>query len=153
MCFPSKLLPLCTTYPQMNHCTSFNSYQSTTCPTYIYHLFTQLLLHHNTNTTNSIIFFRPSQHIHPSLNPDNPIFTTANPTNHTHESSSFSVLHKHLLPFHSDNLNSVSNPHPKASFRPSVILLAMIVRSRMQGCTFHFMMGRCPPGTHNNRLP
>ena len=46
-----------------------NSHHSITYPSYFYHLFTQLLLHHDSHTTNSISSSRPPQLISPSCHP------------------------------------------------------------------------------------
>ena len=49
-----------------------NSHSSIAYPSYFYHLLTQLLLHHNSHTTNSISFSRQPQFISPSFHPQHP---------------------------------------------------------------------------------
>ena len=85
-----------------------NSHHSITYPSYLYHPYTQLLLHHNSHTSDS--FSRPPQPIPPSFHPQHPILTTSPPVNHTHQSSSFSIRHRLLAPFHFDYLYSTSQP-------------------------------------------
>ena len=50
----------------------YKSHHSNTYHSYFYHLFTKLLLHHNSDTTNSISFSKPLQLISPSLHPKHP---------------------------------------------------------------------------------
>ena len=69
-CFSSKLLSLCGACPQISF--SISSSKATrvitiTYPSYFYHLFSQLPLHHDFHTTNYISFSRPIQLTSPSL--------------------------------------------------------------------------------------
>ena len=120
--------------PQQRHleCTGFITY-----PSYFYHLFTQLLLHHDSHTTNFISFSSPSTsspfHHHQlhllfltttafifraSPACQHPVLSNLPPANNAHQSSSFSVLHK-LLPFHLSYLNYTSPPAPKSAHQAS----------------------------------
>ena len=114
-CFSSKLLQICGACLRFNLNTSSSKTTATiiTYPSYFYHLYTQLLLHHNFHTTISISFSRPPQLISPSFHPQHLVLVSHLPrtTHINHDqspSSSFSVLL--FLFFHSDYINFMSQP-------------------------------------------
>ena len=136
--------PQHTLFKNKHNCLHSITYQS-----YFHHLLTQLLLHHNSHTTNSISSCKiPPQHISPSLHPQHPR-TMPSPshflqTTHTnHPLSQFFTIFSSLsiqtnyIPHH--------NPHPKTPVRPPVISQSVPMCSRMKRCTFLSKVGRCIP--------
>ena len=129
-----------------------NIHHSNTYPSHFYHLFTQLLLHHNSHTTNSISFSRLPQLTSFSFDPQHP--STLHSPSHllwathiNHPLSRFSVNFSQL--FTQTTKIPRPNPHPNAPIRPPDILQAKLSRSRMLGCNFHFMAGRCRQPKHS----
>ena len=84
----------------------------------VHHLFTQLLLYHNSHTTNSISFSRPPQQISPSFNHQHP--STLPAPSHLLQTTHINhPLYQLLLPFHSDYLNSTYKPAPQSTHQVS----------------------------------
>ena len=116
---------------------NYNSHQSITYPSYFYHLFTQLLLHHNSHVTNSISFFTPPQLISLSINPQHPCSLSSPPhlLRTTHINHQLSLFFTNFSPF--PLRLPPSHIQTSTSDRPSGL--------PMQGCTFLLTVGRWNP--------
>ena len=125
-----------------------------------FHLLTQLLLLHNSHTTNSISFSRPTQLTSPSSIPcilepcyHHLILQQTTHINHPH----FSVLHKLLLHFHSAYLNSTSQPTPQNDHQTSHSTASYVCTFQDAGLHLHSLGRQVPPtptfrlvGTHKD---
>ena len=121
-------------YNNSHHCITYHSY--------FYHLFTHLLLHHNSNTTNSISFSRPPQLISPSFHPwilaPWPLHLTS------------CEQHTSINLFLCSSQTSPPFPLRQTSFHvtsrtrkhPSCLQSGC---SKMRGCNFLIMPGMCRP--------
>ena len=115
-----------------------------TMPHHSYFLHLTQLLHHISNTTNSISFSKPQQLIFLSLYSHHcRILPSLSHANNTPQSNS-SVHHKLLL---SSLTTCIPHRHlfSKAPLRPLIVLQAMLVLFEMRGCTLLFGVSSCHP--------
>ena len=131
---PSTTIQKPTFYPHDQYA------HSTTYPFCFYLIFTQLLLHHNSHTTNSIFFYGKPQLISSYLYLQHPshLSSPSHLLQTTHINHSLSQFFTDVFLSTQTTYFPCSNLHPKAPIRPPVIPQAMLAGSRMLGCTFLF---------------
>ena len=109
-----------------------------TQPSHFHYLLTQLIIHHNFHTINSISFFRPRQLASPSIHCQHP--RTLSSLSHLLQITNFNHPPSQLLINFSLSTQTTYIPHPnqhtKVPIRPPITLQAMLACSKMRGSQF-----------------
>ena len=123
-----------------------------TYPSYIYHLLTQLLLHHYSNNKILHLLFRPPLLISPSFHPHHPS-TLPSPSHllqTTHINHLFLSSLQTSPPFHSDNLNYTSQPAPICACQASHHTAVYTCMLQDAGLHLPFYGRQMPPTQHED---